>query len=87
MFAPVQAVAAALIRRDVFARTAEWVEDNKLECATYHILTPYPKTPLFRQLEAEGRVLRFRRVLAARPVEPPASGQPVRLPTVVYASV
>jgi radical SAM superfamily enzyme YgiQ (UPF0313 family) len=44
-------------RPDVFARTAEWVEANRLECATFHILTPYPATPLFRQMEAEGRLL------------------------------
>ncbi|MBN9661210.1 MAG: B12-binding domain-containing radical SAM protein [Acidobacteria bacterium] len=44
-------------RKDVFARTAEWVEENRLECATFHILTPYPATPLFRQMEAEGRLL------------------------------
>lgn len=44
-------------RKDVFARTAEWVEANRLECATFHILTPYPATPLFRQMEAEGRLL------------------------------
>lgn len=44
-------------RRDVFARTAEWIEQNRLECATFHILTPYPATPLFRQMEAEGRLL------------------------------
>jgi len=44
-------------RKDVFARTAEWIEENRLECATFHILTPYPATPLFRQLEAEGRLL------------------------------
>jgi radical SAM superfamily enzyme YgiQ (UPF0313 family) len=44
-------------RRDVFAATAEWIEDARLECATFHILTPYPGTPLFRQLEAEGRLL------------------------------
>ena len=42
---------------DVFARTAEWIEENRLECATFHILTPYPGTPLFRQLESEGRLL------------------------------
>jgi radical SAM superfamily enzyme YgiQ (UPF0313 family) len=42
---------------DVFARTVEWIEDNRLECATFHILTPYPGTPLFRQLEGEGRLL------------------------------
>jgi radical SAM superfamily enzyme YgiQ (UPF0313 family) len=44
-------------RPDVFARTAEWIEANRLECATFHILTPYPGTPLFRQMEAEGRLL------------------------------
>ncbi|HEY2845070.1 MAG TPA: radical SAM protein [Bryobacteraceae bacterium] len=44
-------------RKDVFARTAEWVEENRLECATFHILTPYPATPLFRQMESEGRLL------------------------------
>jgi radical SAM superfamily enzyme YgiQ (UPF0313 family) len=44
-------------RRDVFATTAEWVEEHRLECATFHILTPYPGTPLFRQMEAEGRLL------------------------------
>jgi radical SAM superfamily enzyme YgiQ (UPF0313 family) len=42
---------------DVFARTVEWIEQNRLECATFHILTPYPGTPLFRQLEAQGRIL------------------------------
>ena len=42
---------------DVFARTVRWVEENRLECATFHILTPYPGTPLFRQMEAEGRLL------------------------------
>jgi radical SAM superfamily enzyme YgiQ (UPF0313 family) len=44
-------------QKDVFARTADWVEENRLECATFHILTPYPATPLFRQMEAEGRLL------------------------------
>jgi radical SAM superfamily enzyme YgiQ (UPF0313 family) len=44
-------------RKDVFARTAEWVEENRLECSTFHILTPYPATPLFKQMEAAGRLL------------------------------
>lgn len=44
-------------RQDVFARTADWIEENRMECATFHILTPYPATPLFRQMEAEGRLL------------------------------
>jgi radical SAM superfamily enzyme YgiQ (UPF0313 family) len=42
---------------DVFERTTAWIEDNRLACATFHILTPYPGTPLFRSLEAEGRLL------------------------------
>jgi len=44
-------------RKDVFTRTAEWIEENRLECATFHILTPYPATPLFRQMEEQGRIL------------------------------
>uniref|UniRef100_Q01NY7 Radical SAM domain protein n=1 Tax=Solibacter usitatus (strain Ellin6076) TaxID=234267 RepID=Q01NY7_SOLUE len=44
-------------RKDVFARTAEWVEENRLECSTFHILTPYPATPLFQQMAAQGRLL------------------------------
>lgn len=44
-------------RPDVFAKTATWIEANRLECATFHILTPYPGTPLFCQFEAEGRLL------------------------------
>ena len=44
-------------RPDVFARTVQWIEENRLECATFHILTPYPGTPLFRQLDAQGRIL------------------------------
>ena len=42
---------------DVFERTVSWIEANRLECATFHVLTPYPGTPLFRKLEAEGRLL------------------------------
>lgn len=43
--------------RDTFVAMAEWIEENRLECATFHILTPYPGTPLFRQYEREGRLL------------------------------
>jgi radical SAM superfamily enzyme YgiQ (UPF0313 family) len=42
---------------DVFEKTVAWIEANRLECATFHILTPYPGTPLFKQMEAEGRIL------------------------------
>jgi radical SAM superfamily enzyme YgiQ (UPF0313 family) len=44
-------------RPDVFQRTIDWIEDARLACATFHILTPYPATPLFRKLETEGRLL------------------------------
>jgi radical SAM superfamily enzyme YgiQ (UPF0313 family) len=42
---------------DVFERTTAWIEQQRLECATFHILTPYPGTPLFSKMEAEGRIL------------------------------
>ena len=42
---------------DVFERTIAWIEANRVECATFHILTPYPGTPLFRQMESENRLL------------------------------
>jgi radical SAM superfamily enzyme YgiQ (UPF0313 family) len=44
-------------RKDTFATLVQWIEGNRMECATFHILTPYPGTPLFRQMEAEGRLL------------------------------
>ena len=44
-------------RRDVFTTLAQWIDAARLECATFHILTPYPGTPLFRQMEEEGRLL------------------------------
>jgi radical SAM superfamily enzyme YgiQ (UPF0313 family) len=44
-------------RPDCFERLIEWLEESRLENATFHILTPYPGTPLFRQLEAEERIL------------------------------
>jgi radical SAM superfamily enzyme YgiQ (UPF0313 family) len=44
-------------RLDVFARTLDWIERQRLECATLHILTPYPGTPLFQRMQREGRIL------------------------------
>ena len=44
-------------RPEVFERTTDWIEQNRLECATFHILTPYPGTPLFRQMDSEDRLL------------------------------
>jgi radical SAM superfamily enzyme YgiQ (UPF0313 family) len=42
---------------EVFDRTLEFIIDQRMECATFHIMTPYPNTPFFAQLEAEGRIL------------------------------
>lgn len=42
---------------EVFERTARWIEEARLESATFHVLTPYPGTPLFARLEREGRIL------------------------------
>jgi radical SAM superfamily enzyme YgiQ (UPF0313 family) len=44
-------------RPDVFENLADWIEEQRMENATFHILTPYPNTPLFRRMEAEGRLL------------------------------
>ena len=41
----------------VFERTVDWIEASRLECATFHILTPYPGTPLFARLDRENRLL------------------------------
>jgi radical SAM superfamily enzyme YgiQ (UPF0313 family) len=42
---------------DVFDRTVEWAIEHGIETATYHILTPYPDTALYRRMEAANRVL------------------------------
>src|SRR5438128_248411 len=42
---------------DVFDRTVEWAVENGIETATYHILTPYPDTALYRRMEADTRML------------------------------
>jgi radical SAM superfamily enzyme YgiQ (UPF0313 family) len=44
-------------RPDVFPELLDWIDANRLECATLQILTPYPGTPLFDRLTAEGRIL------------------------------
>lgn len=44
-------------RPDCFEQLVDWIEGVRMESATYHVLTPYPGTPLFRQMEAEGRIL------------------------------
>lgn len=43
--------------RDVFRRTVDWAVKNSLTTCTFHILTPYPGTRLFKDMEAQGRIL------------------------------
>jgi len=38
-------------------QTVEWALRNKFTFAAFNILTPYPQTELYQQLEAEGRLL------------------------------
>lgn len=41
----------------VFERTVEWAIRQGIETATFHILTPYPGTALFRRMTGQGRLL------------------------------
>ncbi len=45
--------------KDVFKRTVDWGVENAITTATYHILTPYPGTRLFQQMDEEGRILSY----------------------------
>jgi radical SAM superfamily enzyme YgiQ (UPF0313 family) len=40
----------------VFDRTVDWAIEQGIETATFHILTPYPGTALYRRMAAEGRI-------------------------------
>jgi radical SAM superfamily enzyme YgiQ (UPF0313 family) len=42
---------------DVFRRTVDWAVRNSLTTCTFHILTPYPGTRLFKNMEAQDRIL------------------------------
>lgn len=42
---------------NVFDRTVEWAVMNALTTCTFHILTPYPGTRLFKSMEEQGRIL------------------------------
>ena len=41
----------------VFDRTVEWAIEQGIETATFHILTPYPGTALYQQMNGDGRML------------------------------
>ena len=43
--------------KDVFKRTLDWGVQNAITTSTYHVLTPYPGTQLFKEMESEGRIL------------------------------
>jgi radical SAM superfamily enzyme YgiQ (UPF0313 family) len=43
--------------KDVFKRTVEWGIKNAITTSTYHILTPYPGTKLFKDMESQGRII------------------------------
>ncbi len=43
----------------VFDSTTEWAFSQGIETATFHILTPYPGTDLFRQYQTAGRILHY----------------------------
>jgi radical SAM superfamily enzyme YgiQ (UPF0313 family) len=40
----------------VFERTVEWAIGQGIETSTFHILTPYPGTALYKRMAAEGRL-------------------------------
>ena len=42
---------------EVFDTTLEFLETTGVQNATFNILTPYPGTPLYARLQAEGRIL------------------------------
>jgi radical SAM superfamily enzyme YgiQ (UPF0313 family) len=42
---------------DVFERTVDWAVRQGVETATFHILTPYPGTALYKKMQAADRLL------------------------------
>lgn len=42
---------------DVFKRTVDWAVKQALTTATFHVLTPYPGTELFKDMDRQGRIL------------------------------
>jgi radical SAM superfamily enzyme YgiQ (UPF0313 family) len=40
----------------VFERTVDWAVDHGIETATFHILTPYPGTALYKRMVDQGRM-------------------------------
>jgi len=42
---------------EIFKATIDFLEETGVQNATFNILTPFPGTPLFQRMEAEGRIL------------------------------
>lgn len=42
---------------DVFKRTVDWGVQHSITTSTYNVLTPYPGTKLFSDMESQGRIL------------------------------
>jgi radical SAM superfamily enzyme YgiQ (UPF0313 family) len=42
---------------DVFKRTVDWGVNNGLTTSTFHVLTPYPGTALYNQMQQQDRIL------------------------------
>ena len=42
---------------DVFLRTAEFAVQAKIDLPRFAVVTPFPNTPLYKRLDAEGRIL------------------------------
>jgi radical SAM superfamily enzyme YgiQ (UPF0313 family) len=43
--------------REVFSRTVDWAVQVGITTATFHILTPYPGTALFTDMDAQDRIV------------------------------
>jgi radical SAM superfamily enzyme YgiQ (UPF0313 family) len=41
----------------VFERTVDWAIEQGIETATFHVLTPYPSTALYRRIAAQRRLI------------------------------
>jgi radical SAM superfamily enzyme YgiQ (UPF0313 family) len=44
-------------RPDVFLKTAEFAVQAKIDLPRFAVVTPFPTTPLYKRLDAEGRIL------------------------------
>jgi radical SAM superfamily enzyme YgiQ (UPF0313 family) len=42
---------------DVFLKTAEFAVQTKIDLPRFAVVTPFPNTPLYKRLDAEGRIL------------------------------